>query len=179
MNKKYKKVGVILAFSAIILSFTGCGLGDLGKKVRNQVPKDWYAATRDIYEKEFKEGWSSDNSSVRPLEAYKDKSRKFGYYLIDLDGDGNDEFLVGYDNGTKPTVFTDLYIWHPDVGSFRILNVDDGMALYLCTDKTIKMVDGEGTSEEIRYFKYIKEDHALENLQSGGEPMMVNLTYFD
>lgn len=97
----FKKVAMMLALSGIIVSSTGCGLGTIGKMVRNKVPKEWYVTTRDMYIEEFKAGWPNENGDIRPLEEYRDKSKKFGYYLVDLDGDGNDEFLVGYKFETK------------------------------------------------------------------------------
>ena len=77
LGKKMVKTtfATILAVTMMI-SASGCG---------NKVPKDWYGEVRDYYTAAFKDDWSHDVKQIIMKEEYKDKSLKFGYYIIDLD----------------------------------------------------------------------------------------------
>lgn len=176
MKKVIKKIAVTAALTFTLFSLMGCGLV---KSMKGKVPDEWYDVTRDLYIKAFSENWSGTYGEVQAIEDYTDKSKKFGYYLVDLDGDGNDEFLVGFDDGSKATAFTDVYIWHSDFGAFRIFFGGGGSTYYyLCTDKTIKETSFYGNQPTERFLKYNKEGNSFEILEKGGEPMKVELTYF-
>lgn len=179
MNKKLVIVLSITIFLMIAIFAISYFLIYGTQKMRKKGPKEWYGTTRDIYIQNFKEGWTNENPDIRPLEDYKDKSKKFGYYLVDLNDDGTLEFLVGFDNGTKATVFTDVYIWHKDFGPTRILNGGVDLYYYLCTDKSIKEDLDWGKNSETRFMKYNKEENSFTIIEKGGEPMKVELTYFE
>ena len=147
-------------------------------QIKKKGPENWYSVTRDIYIDSFAEGWSGDNSDISPGEEYTDKSKKFGYYLVDLNGDGSDEFLVGYDDGTNPTVFSDIYVWHPDFGPLRIMQGAADVHYYLCSDKCIKEDVEWGANSSTRYMKYNKDETSFTIVESGGMPIKVELTYF-
>ncbi|SEP93993.1 hypothetical protein SAMN02910369_00934 [Lachnospiraceae bacterium NE2001] len=165
-----KRIGVaVLAFGLLMTS--GCG---------KKAPDDWYMEVEQYFEAGFKDGWSHDVQSVIMKDEYKDKDLKFGYYVIDLDNDGTDEFLVGYDNGTKPTVFTDIFIYHSDFGPHEIFSGGNETIYYLCNDNTIYE---EFYIGKTAYTKYMKcqagSDNSFLVVESGGEPRIVPLTYFD
>ena len=176
MKKGIKGLIVTALITFSVLSLMGCGLV---KSMKSKVPDEWYDVTRDLYIKAFSENWSGKYGDIEVKDEYTDKSKKFGYFLVDLDGDGNDEFLVGYDDGSKATAFTDVFIWHSDFGAFRIFSGGFGETYYyVCTDKSLKEEYMYGNQPRERYLKYDKEGNSFTVLESGGEPMKVELTYF-
>lgn len=172
LGKKMVKrtIATILAVTMMI-SASGCG---------NKVPKDWYGEVRDYYTAAFKDDWSHDVKQIIMKEEYKDKSLKFGYYIIDLDKDGTDEFLVGYDNGTKPTVFTDIFIYHSDFGPHDIFSGGGDVYYYLCSDNTIYEEFYMGKEPMTQYLKcQAGSNNSFLVVEDGGEPIKVSLTYFE
>ena len=158
----------------LLVSLSGCS-------IKKKVPADWYDVTIDIYKTAFTEGWP-DTDTYQDLwitDEYRDPSLKFGYYLVDLNGDGADELLIGYDNGDKPTIFTDVYIWHSSVGAYRVLNVTGDGKIYLLSDKIIRLEDVRGDLPTVEYLEYNTDGDTFLNLDGdSGIPIKVDLTYF-
>ena len=74
--------------------------------------------------------------------------------LRDLDGDGAEELLVGIIDDEPETKFTDILIWHSDIGAFRILSGGDGYYIYLCDNNVIKMDKWYGSQTLTDYMEY-------------------------
>ncbi len=171
IKKTLKKVIVATLSFGMIFATTGCG---------KKAPDNWYEEVRQYYQDGFDDGWTHNVTQIVMKEEYKDKSLKFGYYIIDLDGDGTDEFLIGYDNGTKPTIFTDVFIYHSDFGPHDIFSGGNDIIYYLCDDNTIYEEFYMGSVPYTRYLKcQAGEDNSFLEVDSGGEFRTVQLTYFE
>ena len=109
-----KKIISIIAVSSFIISLLACG--------SYLIPQDWYDQTLAYYEEGFSSGWKNERDDLRITDEMKDESIEFGYMLKDLDGDGADELLIGIIDDSDETRFTDIYIWHRDIGAFRIMS---------------------------------------------------------
>ena len=178
MNKK----GIIII---VVLILVLCGafgtrmfLAYKALKLKEKGPDEWYSTTRDIYYKAFSEKWSGSGYDIDPIDDYKDNSKKFGYYLVDLNDDGSMEFLVGFDDGSKPTKFTDVYVWHSDFGATRIMYGGTDIYYYLCSDKCLREDMEWGKNSTTRYLKYNQKENSFTILENGGDPQKVELTYF-
>lgn len=106
--------------------------------VVRHIPKDWYRETIEFYEEGLASGWANEKQNLPINDEQKDPNNKFGYLLRDLDGDGADELLIGLIDDSEETKFTDIYIWHSDIGSFRIMSAGEGYYMYLCPDNVIR-----------------------------------------
>jgi len=158
----------ILSLVLACIFLTGCG---------HFAPKDWYKDTLKYYEEGFGSDWKTERSDLRVCDEMKDKKYKFGYLIIDLDNDGTDELLLGF-NEDGVTKFTDLYIWHSDIGAFRIVSSGYEYYMYLCDDNIIREDSWYGSNTKTRYYKFISKDNALLNVDSGSLPRECELTYF-
>ena len=86
-------------------------------------PKNWYQATLDYYSEGVKSGWANEDPSLM-LNISDDlkttsSNKQIGYLLVDLDEDGTDELLIGFNDGSNATKFTDVIVWHSDMGAFK------------------------------------------------------------
>ena len=77
MKKRFK---MFVAALLVITCLAGCG-----------TEKDihWYESTLDYFKEGFNNGWKNENSKFFISDELKDSSIKFGYALIDLDGDNS------------------------------------------------------------------------------------------
>ena len=103
MKKVFKTVAASLIAATLV---TGCG--------GTYVPDGWYNQTLKYYKEGFETGWKNEDPDLYICEEMKDKKNNFGYLIKDLDGDGGEELLIGMNEGSGPTKFTDVYIWHKD-----------------------------------------------------------------
>ena len=165
MKQARARVAVLLT-AAILL--TGC-------IPRKKAPSDWYQDVIGFYEEGFKTGdWSRESTTMFASSEQKTELYRYGYLLIDLDGDGTDELLIGKPSA-GPTTFTNLYVWHNDL--------EEGMCLlsgtiYLCNNNIIRMENYDGTSV---YYEFNSESNSFSirsdiTLQS---PVHYDLTLFD
>lgn len=164
-----RKVRVLLtvALSSTIL-FTGC-------MKLHKAPDGWYEDVIAFYEEGFKTGdWSDESSTLAVSSEQKTELYRYGYLVIDLDGDGSDEFLVGRLSG-GPTVFTNLYIWHNDLEE-PICPLSG--TIYLCNNNVIRMDDFDGNSD---YYEFNSESNSF-SIRSDitmANPLHYDLTLFD
>ena len=87
--------------------------------------KDWYNVTLDVYREGMKTNWANEDQytglNISDDLKTKDSNKQIGYLLVDLDKDGVDELLVGFNDGSTATKFTDVLVWHSDLGKNKFL----------------------------------------------------------
>ena len=165
-------VRIILLMSVIMLGLTACGIN-----LKKKAPDDWYESTLSYYRQEIANDWKNAGDFYVPSE-YTDKNNKIGYLLRDLDGDGTDEFLVGIIDGASETRFTDVYIWHPDIGPYRSFSNGDGYYIYLCDSNIIRNDSWYGSETRIDYMQYNSDNNSFLNVDGGSMPRKYDLTEF-
>lgn len=191
------KLGQLISAAAaavMAVSMTGCGLAykvlntldppdpdDPNDRYRlyKVVPDNWYEETLKYYNEGYSGDFANERSDLPFSDEMKDKNNKFGYLLRDLDGDGDDELLIGFADDEKETRFTELYIWHTDFGAMRMFSCGGGSYMYLCEDNLIRddsLVEYEGKP---RYMKFNGENNSMTILNDvTGTPQKVELTPF-
>ncbi len=161
----------IVMFAVMALTLTGC----VGKP---KIPSDWYNETLKYYSDGFADGWSDEHADLRIADEMKDGANKFGYLLRDLDGDGAVEVLIGFMDDADETRFIDVFIWHSDIGSFRILHAGDGYYIYLCENNILRMDKWYGSKTLTDYMKYDSSDNSFRILNETATPQKCELTAF-
>ncbi len=158
----------ILTISALLIS--GCSF--------SPKPATWYEPTLDYYKEGFESGWANEDPKLFISDEMKDTGNSFGYLLKDLDGDGLNELLIGIKDDSDETKFTDVYIYHSDLGPYRVLSGGEGYYIYLCDDNVIRMDSWYGSETEIKYMSYDSNDNAFLIIDSGSKPGKYELTDF-
>lgn len=168
-----RTVSVILAVTFLTLTAvlsTGC--------FKKRVPKNWYQVTLDYYTEGVRTNWANEDPSLRlSISAdLKDYSKKRGYLLVDLDNDGVDELLVGYNDSSNFTVFTDVIVWHSDLGAYKLLGAGNGSYIGLCQDNVLVMKD----NYEKKYLKWQSKSNSFLSVDGEGKylPTKWDITYF-
>ncbi len=165
-----RKISWIITGCLLFMFTTGC--------VVRHIPKDWYKETIEFYEEGFASGWANEKENLQINDEQKDPNNRFGYLLRDLDGDGADELLIGLIDDSEETKFTDIYIWHSDIGSFRIISAGEGYYVYLCPDNVIREDSWYGSKTKINYMTYVSKDNAFLHVEAGGKPEKFELIPF-
>ena len=96
---------------ALVPGITGCKV----------TPKKWYEPTLEYYSNGIKNGFEQEFRNLPVPDDLKDKSKKQGYLLIDLDKDGVDELLIGLIDDGPSTKFTNVIVFHSDLGPYSLL----------------------------------------------------------
>ena len=148
-----KKIVLISTISIITLILTAC--------FKPKVPEDWYTESLNYYQEGFACNWSNEEDDYYIIDELKDPDTEFGYLLRDLDGDGANELLIGIIDDAPETKFTDILIWHSDIGPFRILSGGDGYYIYLCDDNVIKMDKWYGSQTLTDYMEYNSDNNSF------------------
>jgi hypothetical protein len=166
--KRMHKCTAILTISALLIS--GCSF--------SPKPATWYEPTLDYYKEGFESGWANEDPKLFISDEMKDTGNSFGSLLTDLDGDGLNELLIGIKDDSDETKFTDVYIYHSDLGPYRVLSGGEGYYIYLCDDNVIRMDSWYGSETEIKYMSYDSNDNAFLIIDSGSKPGKYELTDF-
>ncbi|MBP5311206.1 MAG: hypothetical protein ILN61_00905 [Lachnospiraceae bacterium] len=164
-----KKISLIMICTCLIL-LSSCG--------SYYIPPDWYDETLAYYEEGFKSGWKNEKEDLYISDELKDESIEFGYLLKDLDGDKADELLIGIIDDSDETKFTDIYIWHRDIGAFRIMSAGEGYYMYLCDSDIIREDSWYGSQTKTNYMRYDSKDNSFLIVDGGSKPKKVELTRF-
>ena len=164
--KKFTKVFLVAMALAFVL--TGCG--------GSYVPDDWATENINYYKVGFKDQWKHEDADYNICPEMKDPNNKFGYLLVDLDGDGGDELLIGIIDDAKETKFCDLIIYHKDFGPTRSFACGDEYYFYLCAGNVIKMESWRGSETEISYMKYDSSENSFPIIESDAMPKKFELT---
>lgn len=164
--------------SAILLALMIPGL--TGCKAK---PKDWYKETLDYYTEGVKTNWANEDKSLRLniSQDLKDYSKNRGYLLTDLDGDGVDELLIGFTDNSTSTKFTDVIVWHSDLGASKLLGGAEGYYIGLCANNVLSVDSEYGSQRERTFMKWNSKKNAFDVISDGeGKylPMKWELTPF-
>lgn len=142
------------------------------------IPPNWYDETLAYYEEGFAGGWKNEKKDMFISDELKDENIEFGYLLKDLDGDGADELLIGIIDDKDVTRFTDILIWHRDIGAFRIMSAGEGYYLYLCDFDLIREDSWYGSETKTQYMRYDSKDNSFLIVNEEGKPKKFELTGF-
>ena len=196
-----KKRKTLLCAAAAVLaavSMTGCELGyaimnfvdppdpnDPGDRYRlyKVVPDKWYEETVNYYTEGAASNWANERSDLTFGRVVKEKD--CGYLLYDLDGDGDDEMLVGYQEGDI-TRFVSLYIWHTDFGAFRMYDSSNAdpedeaeHCMFLCDGNIIRDDSYKEYEGKERYMMFNGEENCMTLLDAtAAAPQKWELTPF-
>lgn len=149
-----------------------------------RIPKDWYKATLDYYSEGMNTGWANEDPDnkvdVSADLKVLDAARTYGYLLVDLDGDGVDELLVGFNDGSNTTKFTDVIVWRRGVGAYKVLGGSGGYYVYLCAGNVIKEESWYGSATESTYMTWDSKKGVFTVIDGEGKylPKKWNLTGF-
>ena len=149
------------------------------RRVYKVPPKDWYDETIKYYKEGYATNWANERGDLPFSEEMKDEKNTFGYLIRDLDGDGVEELMIGLIDDKPETRFTEIYIWHFDMGARRTWSTGDGHYMYLCEDNIVRCDSWKG-SEVSEYMKYNGENNAMTYVQVSPEPtpQKIELTPF-
>ena len=164
-----KSIKFILALTVLVLSFTGCGSS-------SGAPSKWYEGTINYYKEGFENNWANESSDFYVVDEMKQPGKKFGYLLIDLDGDGTEELLIGINDGAEETKFTDLIIWHKDFGAFRSFCASEDYYIYICDNNIVRMDMWYGSQTKSEYMEYDSSNNSFPVVDGGGKPGKFELT---
>ena len=165
----------MLLLSAVI-SMSGCGL--LAEGINKGL---WYKKTLKIYKEGLDSGWANEKDlDIFIADELKDSGNEIGYLLIDLDEDGTQELLIGFNDGSTYTKFTDLYVYHRDMGAFQIMHGTAGSFIYLAYDNVIISDSMYGSETERTYMTWDSTWDEFTVIDGEGKylPMKWDLTEF-
>ncbi len=147
MRKAITAILTVTFLLAMIPCVTGC----------NRSPVVWYVETLAFYRKAiYEDGPEYDKDhSYNVAPELKNPNNEVGYLLKDLDGDGVEELLIGFNDGSNETKFTDVIVLYPDkdIGALKLLGGTGGSYIYLCgADNVICMEDNFDITDTSRTF---------------------------
>ena len=160
--------------AAALVLLTGC--------FKRHLPKHWYEETLEYYREGFATNWSNEDRErhINVNNEQRDPDKEFGYLLVDLDGDGVDELLVGLIEPSGATKFTDVIVYHTDLGEYDLLSGCDGYYIYLCNGNVLRVDSWYGSQTEISYMTYDSSDSTFTYVTEGNyAPMRFELTPFE
>ena len=174
-----KKAPVTILVVTVLVIFISCATGCW-------VRKNWYQSAVDYYTEGIRTNWANEDPSPRlkVSDELKTKSpdRQLGYLLKDLDGDGIDELLIGFNDGSTYTKFTDLIVWHSDYGSYKALSGTNGYYILLCDGNVIRADSWLGSETKMDYMKWNPKTNAFTIVDGEGDkylPLKWELTPFE
>ena len=155
---------------ALVPGITGCKV----------TPKKWYEPTLEYYSTGIKNGFEQEFRNLPVPDDLKDKSKQQGYLLIDLDKDGVDELLIGLIDDGPSTKFTNVIVFHSDLGPYSLLTGSSRSYISLCYDNVIVMGDGSSSYDQPTYMRWNHKDNAFNVIDGEGKflPTKWELTPF-
>ncbi|MBR1796814.1 MAG: hypothetical protein IJ757_02175 [Clostridiales bacterium] len=166
-------VAVLLAVVGMTASFTGC--------LKRHVPKGWYEDAIAYYQDGFNNNWSNIDPErhLNVSNEQRNPAIKFGYLLKDLDGDGAEELLIGIIEPSGATKFTDVIVYHYDLGEYDLLSGGEGYYIYLCNGDVLRVDSWYGSETQSKYMRYDSSDSTFPYVTEGNyAPMRFELTPF-
>lgn len=168
MNKYYKILAAVMAL--IVLA--------VGIDKYRSAPKDWYVMTLRYYVDGYADGWANERPDIKVYDVLKNRPSKSGYLLTDLDGDGNDELLIGFVDIAGATRFTDIYVWKRDEGAYHALTRGEGCYIYLCADNILRIDTSNGVSVVSNFVRYNHKTHGFDPVSGEYAPKIVDIRSF-
>ena len=176
MKKALTKALASALLLSVAISMSGCAL--ITKGVTQEL---WYKGTLKIYKEGLDSGWANEKDlDIFIADELKDPNNEIGYLLIDLDKDGTNELLIGFNDGSTYTKFTDLYVYHRDLGAYQIMHGTAGAYIYLAYDNVIISDSMYGTDTERTYMTWDSTWDEFTVIDGEGKylPMHWDLTEF-
>ena len=169
-----KKVASTILSVAIVLSVV-FGVSGCSRK-----PKDWYVSSLEYYRNGIKNGFTEESRQLTITDEMKDPHNKMGYLLTDLDGDGVDELLIGIISDGSYTKFTNVVVYHSDLGAYCLISGGNGYYTYLCASNVLRVDSWHGSETQSRYMKWNSKSNAFDVIDGEGKymPMKWELTEF-
>ncbi|MBR3246964.1 MAG: hypothetical protein IKG03_01030 [Clostridiales bacterium] len=174
MKRTLATILVVTFLVTAIPVLTGC-------KIK---PKNWYKQTLDYYGEGIRTNWVNEDPSLdlniaKDLKSYE-PNKEIGYLLTDLDGDGVDELLIGFNDGSNTTKFTDLIVWHSDLGAYKLLGGGEGYYIYLCASNVIAVDSWYGSQTERTFMQWNSKTNSFPVIEGEGKylPKKWELTSF-
>lgn len=153
-----------------------------------RAPKDWYKSTLDYYAEGVKTGWANENNvdnegtglGWEVADEIKDPNNDIGYLLVDLDGDGTDELLIGFNDGSNATKFTDVVVFSFGTGANRLMNGTNGYYIYLCASNVLCDDSWYGSETQRSFMKWDGKNQYFTVIDGDGKylPKKWELTKF-
>lgn len=168
MKKYYKLLAPLLAAVVLAVSLHGCFLA----------PKDWYLMTLRYYREGYACGWSNERPDIKVYDVLKRRPSKAGYLLTDLDGDGDNELLIGFTDIAGATRFTDVFAWSRADGAYHALSKNEGCYIYLCADNILRVDSSNGVTTMSRFLRFDHKSNSFQEVDGEYAPMMIGLESF-
>lgn len=169
-----KRVASTILSAAIVLSVV-YGVSGCSRK-----PKDWYVSALEYYRNGVKNGFTEEYRQLNVTDDLKDSYNDPGYMLYDLDGDGIDELLIGLISDGTYTKFTNVVVYHSDLGPYCLLSGGNGYYIYLCAGNVLRVDSWYGSQTKSEYMKWNSKVNAFNVIEGEGKymPMKWELTEF-
>ena len=141
-------------------------------------PKDWYRMTVRYYQDGYASGWANERVDIKVYPVLKNRPAKSGYLLTDLDGDGDDELLIGFTDIAGATRFTDVFVWNRKDGAYHALTRGEGCYIYLCADNILRVDTSDGVQIHSRFLRFNHKSNSFEEVDGTYPPRIVGLQSF-
>ena len=173
MKKVVSTVLTVVMLALLIPGITGC----------TKPSKDWYKSTLDAYRTAIQNGSSElalESGDFVFAAELLDKNNEVGYMLVDLDGDKTNELLIGFNDGSNVTKFTDVIVWKTISGPDQVLSGTNGYYTYLCASNVVCHDSWYGSNTERNFMTWDGKGCVFTYIDGEGKylPMKWELTSF-
>lgn len=141
---------------------------------------EWYKDAVEYYRQGVLYGKEGNNRQLDISPEILGKGKGVGYLLHDLDGDGRDELLIGFNSSGGITKFTNVVVRHSDLGPYSLLGGSNGYYIYLCNDDVLRVDSWYGSETKVEYMKFNSKSNSFEVVDGAGKysPKQWKLTQF-
>ena len=172
MKRVIATVLMVSFMLSVVAGLTGC----------LKPPKNWYKDVVAFYSEGIKTGWANEDTNTRweVADELKDPNNDIGYLIVDLDGDGTDEMLIGFNDGSTATKFTDVIVFSFGTGPNRLMNGTNGYYIYLCSSNVLCNDSWYGSQTKRDFMKWDGKNSYFTVIDGEGKylPMKWELTEF-
>ena len=183
-----KRAGTIAAAVLALVMFSSCGiddiddLADIMDRLNRKPPENWYGSLLDYYVYGASDGWKNEELYGDLSKEIRDGSNRMGYCLADLNGDGGDEFLVGFIDDGDETRFASMWYYHPDLKRELSWSAEcEGYYIYICEGNVFRMDTSvpRDRSEYMIMSKDPADGFPVQEYDDPPKPLKFELTPFD